>query len=218
MAQQIAANQKILDYVRATSLRDDQVLAGLRAETATVPAAQALQVMPEEGQLLALLVGLTGARAVLEIGTFTGYSTLCMARALPTDGRLVTCDIAAKWPDMGRPFWEKAGVADLIEVRVGDARATLAALHEEGAEFDFVFVDADKSGYLHYYEESLPLLRPGGLIVVDNTLFFGRVADPAVTDIDTVSVRELNTRLHTDERVEICLLPMADGITLVRKK
>ncbi|MDI5963480.1 class I SAM-dependent methyltransferase [Streptomyces sp. SL13] len=218
MAQQINANQELLDYVRATSLRDDEVLAGLRAETATVPAARVMQVMPEEGQLLALLVGLTGARAVLEIGTFTGYSTLCMARALPADGRLVTCDLAAKWPDMGRPFWQEAGVADRIEVRAGDARATLAALREEGAEFDFVFIDADKSGYLHYYEESLSLLRPGGLIVVDNTLFFGRVADPAVTDIDTVAVRALNTRLHTDERVEICLLPMADGITLVRKK
>jgi O-methyltransferase len=218
MAQQISVNQEILDYVRATSLRDDEVLAGLRAETATVPAAQAMQVLPEEGQLLALLVGLTGARAVLEIGTFTGYSTLCMARALPADGRLVTCDIAAKWPDMGRPSWGKAGVADLIEVRVGDARATLAALRQEGAEFDFVFIDADKSGYLHYYEQSLTLLRPGGLIVVDNTLFFGRVADPAVTDWDTISVRELNTRLHTDDRVEICLLPMADGITLIRKR
>ncbi|MBZ6232759.1 O-methyltransferase [Streptomyces olivaceus] len=218
MAQQITADQHILDYVRATSLRDDQVLAGLRAETATVPAAQALQVMPEEGQLLALLVGLTRARAVLEIGTFTGYSTLCMARALPAGGRLVTCDIAAKWPEMGRPFWERAGVADLIDVRIGDARATLAALRAEGAEFDFVFVDADKAGYPGYYEESLPLLRPGGLIVVDNTLFVGRVADKTVTDADTVAVRELNTRLHTDERVDICLLPMADGITLVRKR
>ncbi|WP_446046756.1 O-methyltransferase [Streptomyces olivaceus] len=218
MAQQITADQHILDYVRATSLRDDQVLAGLRAETATVPAAQALQVMPEEGQLLALLVGLTRARAVLEIGTFTGYSTLCMARALPAGGRLVTCDIAAKWPEMGRPFWERAGVADLIDVRIGDARATLAALRAEGAEFDFVFVDADKAGYPGYYEESLTLLRPGGLIVVDNTLFVGRVADKTVTDADTVAVRELNTRLHTDERVDICLLPMADGITLVRKR
>ncbi|WP_399136044.1 O-methyltransferase [Streptomyces sp. NBUA17] len=218
MAQQITADQHILDYVRATSLRDDQVLAGLRAETATVPAARALQVMPEEGQLLALLVGLTRARTVLEIGTFTGYSTLCMARALPAGGRLVTCDIAAKWPEMGRPFWERAGVADLIDVRIGDARATLAALRAEGAEFDFVFVDADKAGYPGYYEESLPLLRPGGLIVVDNTLFVGRVADKTVTDADTVAVRELNTRLHTDERVDICLLPMADGITLVRKR
>lgn len=218
MAQQISANSELLDYVRAISLRDDEVLAGLRAETATVPIAQAMQVMPEEGQLLGLLVGLVGARAVLEVGTFTGYSTLCMARALPADGRLVTCDIAAKWPNMGRPFWEKAGVADLIDVRVGDARTTLAALREEGAEFDFAFIDADKSGYLHYYEESLAMLRQGGLLVVDNTLFFGRVADPSATDADTTSVRELNTRLHTDPRVEICLLPMADGITLARKR
>ncbi|MEV7046522.1 class I SAM-dependent methyltransferase [Amycolatopsis sp. NPDC051061] len=217
MAQQITATPEILDYVRATSLRDDEVLAGLRAETAGLPAAQALQVMPEEGQLLGLLVHLTRAAAVLEIGTFTGYSTLCMARALPADGRLVSCEITPKWPSLGQPFWEKAGVADRIDLRIGDANDTLDGLIGAGAEFDLVFVDANKSGYLDYYEKSLVLLRRGGLMVLDNTLFFGRVADPSATDTDTVAVRELNELVHADERVEISLLPMADGITLAVK-
>ncbi|MEU2210522.1 class I SAM-dependent methyltransferase [Streptomyces hygroscopicus] len=218
MAQQVNVTEEILGYVRELSLRDDEVLAGLRAETAGLPAAQAMQVMPEEGQLLGLLVTLTGARSVLEIGTFTGYSTLCMARALPADGTLVTCDITAKWPSLGRPFWERAGVADRIDVRVGDARDTLAGLRREGREFDLVFIDADKTGYAHYYEESLALLRRGGLVVLDNTLFFGRVADPAAQDADTAAMREVNKLLHADDRVGISMLTMGDGITLAVKR
>ncbi|MET9401776.1 class I SAM-dependent methyltransferase [Kitasatospora sp. NPDC002965] len=220
MAQQVAATDELLDYIRQVSLRDDPLLAELRAETAGLPAGEAMQVMAEEGQLLALLVGLTGARSVLEIGTFTGYSTLCMARALPPGGTLVTCDITERWPAIGAGYWERAGVADRIELRIGDAVETLAKLTaERGAEsFDLVFIDADKVNYPRYYEDSLALLRPGGLLVVDNTLFFGRVADPSHRDADTLGVRELNTALHTDERVEISLLAMADGITLVRKR
>ncbi|GAA2691353.1 MULTISPECIES: O-methyltransferase [Actinosynnema] len=218
MAQQISATSEILDYVRATSLRDDDVLSGLRERTAILPAASALQVAPEEGQLLGLLVRLVGARSVLEVGTYTGYSTLCLARALPADGKVVTCDVVAKWPEMGRPFWERAGVADRIDVRVGDARATLAGLRAGNAVFDLVFIDANKSDYPHYYEQALALLRPGGLVVVDNTLFFGRVADPSATDPDTTAVRELNALLHADERVDMCLLPIADGITLAVKR
>ncbi|MFJ1707686.1 O-methyltransferase [Kitasatospora sp. NPDC088346] len=220
MAQQVTPTQELLDYVRATSLRDDPLLAALRAETAELPAGEAMQVMAEEGQLLALLVKLTGARRILEIGTFTGYSTLCMARALPADGELVTCDITDRWPAIGAGYWEQAKVADRIELRIGDAVGTLAALAaERGPEsFDFVFVDADKANYRRYYEDSLALLRPGGLLVVDNTLFFGRVADPAAQDPDTAGVRELNAALHADDRVEISLLTVADGITLARKK
>ncbi|MFD5919587.1 O-methyltransferase [Kitasatospora sp. NPDC058201] len=220
MAQQVTPTQELLDYIRGTSLRDDELLAGLRAETAALPAGEAMQVMAEEGQLLALLVALTGARSILEIGTFTGYSTLCMARALPPGGELVTCDLTERWPAIGAGYWEQAEVADRIELRIGDAVETLAKLTaERGPEsFDLVFIDADKANYPRYYEGSFALLRPGGLLVVDNTLFFGRVADPAAQDPDTAGVRELNAALYADERVDISLLTVADGITLVRKR
>lgn len=220
MANQIASAPALLDYVRDVSLRDDPILRELRAETAQLPAGTAMQVMAEEGQLLGLLVGLTGARTVLEIGTFTGYSTLCMARALPPGGRVVTLDVTNRWPDIAAPYWARAGVADRIDVRIGKAVDTLAALlDEEGpGTVDLAFVDADKANYVRYYEQTLDLVRPGGLIVVDNTLFFGRVIDPAAQDDDTAAVRELNARLRDDDRVEISLLVMADGITLVRKK
>jgi O-methyltransferase len=219
MANQIEAAPELLDYVRSVSLRDDPILRELREETADLPAGTAMQVMAEEGQLLALLVGLTGARTVLEIGTFTGYSTLCMARALPADGRLITCDITDKWPMIAEKYWRRAGVADRILLRVGDATQTLAQLvAEEGPNsVDLVFIDADKANYVAYYERALVLVKPGGLIVVDNTLFFGRVIDPDAHDPDTVAVRELNTLLRDDDRVEISLLVMADGITLIRK-
>jgi O-methyltransferase len=220
VADQIEATPELLAYLREVSLRDDEILAGLRAETALLPAGRAMQILAEEGQLLALLVGLAGARTVLEIGTFTGYSTLCMARALPADGTLVTCDITSKWPDIGRDYWRRAGVADRIDVRVGDAAGTLAALlAEHGPGWaDFAFIDADKSGYRRYYEDALVLVRPGGLIVLDNTLFFGRVIDPAAQDPDTAAIRELNVALAGDDRVEISMLAVADGITLARKR
>ncbi|MFJ9846667.1 O-methyltransferase [Kitasatospora sp. NPDC101155] len=220
MATHINATSDLLSYVRKISVRDDEVLAELRRETAALPAGEAMQVMAEEGQLLGLLVGLTNSRAVLEIGTFTGYSTLCMARALPADGSLVTLDISDKWPAIGADYWKRAGVADRIEVRIGAAVETLRnLLTERGPEsFDLVFIDADKANYPEYYETSLALLRPGGLIIVDNTLFFGRVADPDAQDPDTQGVRALNTLLRDDDRVEISLLVMADGITLAHKK
>ncbi|MFF7342150.1 O-methyltransferase [Streptomyces sp. NPDC008163] len=220
MAEQILSSPELLDYVREVSLRDDDILRDLRAETAELPMGRAMQVMAEEGQLLALLVGLTGARTVLEIGTFTGYSTLCMARALPAEGRVITCDIFDKWPAIGAEYWRRAGVEERIDLRVGHALDTLAELTaEQGPEsVDFVFIDADKAGYPAYYEASLALLKPGGLIVVDNTIFFGRVIDPEAQDPDTVAVRALNARLRDDDRVDISLLVMADGITLVRKK
>ncbi len=220
MAEQIVATPEIRDYVRSVSLREDPVLAELRTLTAGLPAGSAMQVMAEEGQLLSLLVGLSGARSVLEIGTFTGYSTLCMARALPPDGVVVTCDRDGRWPAIGADYWERAGVAERIDVRLGDATETLAALADEwGVEsFDFVFIDADKANYGAYYEAALKLVRPEGLIVIDNTLFFGRVVDPDSQDPDTVAIRALNASLHDDPRVEITMLTMADGITLARKK
>lgn len=220
MADQTTLSPALLEYARSVSLRDDALLRELYELTACLPGGRAMQIMPEEAQFLALLVRLTGARKVLEIGTFTGYSTLCMARALPPGGRLVTCDITDKWPGVGAPFWERAGVADRIELRVGDAVETLAGLRAGGGDdtFDLVFVDADKTGYPHYYEEALRLVRPGGLVAVDNTLFFGRVADPECHDPDTEAVRALNERLRDDARVDISLLTVADGITLARKR
>ncbi|MGW0824739.1 class I SAM-dependent methyltransferase [Streptomyces sp. NPDC002845] len=220
MAEQIGMTPQLLKYVRDSSLREDDILRELREVTAGLPAGTAMQAPAEEGQLLALLVRLTGAAAVLEIGTFTGYSTLCMARALPVGGRLVTCDITDRWPAIGAEYWKRAGVDSVIDLRVGDAAETLEGLlADEGPGiFDLVFVDADKANYPRYYELSLELLRPGGLIVVDNTLFFGRVVDPEFTDADTIGVRELNARLRGDERVELSMLTMADGITLARRK
>ncbi|WP_024877499.1 O-methyltransferase [Saccharomonospora piscinae] len=220
MANQIDCSPEVLDYVREVSLRDDEILRELRHETAALPMGEAMQVMAEEGQFLALLVGLVGARSVVEVGTFTGYSTLCMARALPADGSLVTCDISAKWPDIARPFWERAGVADRIQVRIGEAAATLDALLTERGPggVDLVFIDADKAGYREYYESALSLLREGGLIVLDNTLYFGRVVDPEFQDADTVALRELNSHIRDDDRVDMSLLASADGITLARKK
>jgi O-methyltransferase len=219
MAHQTDASAELLDYVRQVSLRDDDLLRELREATADLPAGTAMQVMAEEGQLLALLVGLTGAQKVLEIGTFTGYSTLCLARGLPAGGQLVTCDIEDRWPTIGAEYWKRAGVQDRIELRIGAATDTLAELLAERGpgSFDLVFIDADKSNYPRYYQDSLELVRPGGLIVVDNTLFFGRVADPAAQDPDTLGVRELNALLRDDPRVELSLLVMADGITLARK-
>lgn len=220
MANQIDSSPELLDYVRSVSLRDDDVLRELREETVAYPGGGAMQVMAEEGQFLALLVGLTGARTVLEIGTFTGYSTLCMARALPMDGRLITCDITNKWPDIGAEYWKRAGVAERIEVRVGSATDTLDRLIDERGErsVDFVFIDADKANYREYYERALKLVSPGGLIAIDNTLFFGRVIDPAAQDADTVAIRELNEFLRDDTRIELSLLAVADGITLARRK
>ncbi|WP_173066539.1 O-methyltransferase [Phytohabitans houttuyneae] len=220
MADQIVATQEIRDYVREISLREDPVLAELRELTARLPAGAAMQVMAEEAQLLALLVSLAGATSVLEVGTFTGYSTLCMARALAPGGTVVTCDISDRWPAIAAEYWRRAGVDDRIEVRIGDARQTLAALADERGpdSFDFAFIDADKAGYPAYFEAAVALVRPGGLIVIDNTLFFGRVVDPAAQDSDTVAIRALNASLRDDPRVDISLLTMADGITLARKR
>src|SRR4051812_7519881 len=162
MAHQTSMSAELLDYVRQHSLRDDEILASLRRETADLPAAQAMLVMEEEAQLLAMLIRLTGAEKVLEIGTFTGYSSLCMARALPAGGRLVTCDISEKWPSLGAPYWDRAGVADRIDLRIGDAVDTISELRTESGpdSFDFVFIDADKANYVRYYEDSLDLVRP----------------------------------------------------------
>ncbi|WP_055550575.1 O-methyltransferase [Streptomyces kanamyceticus] len=220
MAGQLTVDEQLLDYVRQMSLRDDDVLSDLRAETAGMPMLQAMLVLPEEAQLLALLVRVTGASNVLEVGTFTGYSSLCMARALPPDGKIVTCDISERWTRIAQRYWQRAGVDARIDLRLGDAAETLDLLTEQrgAGSFDLAFVDADKANYLRYYEQSLALVRPGGLLVLDNTLFFGKVVDPAAQDPDTLAIRELNTLLRDDDRVDISMLAVADGLTLVHKK
>ncbi|WP_433733318.1 O-methyltransferase [Nocardia sp. CA-129566] len=220
MADNLVLGPELISYIREVSLRDDEILRELREETAELPAGKAMQVAAEEGQFLALLVGLTGARSVLEIGTFTGYSTLCMARAVASGGTVVTCDISNKWPMIAADYWKRAGVAERIDVRIGDATETLAKiLTDQGAgSVDFVFIDADKVNYSSYYSAAFQLVRPGGLIVVDNTLFFGRVIDQDAQDRDTVAIREFNAMLRDDERVDISVLPFADGVTLIRKK
>ncbi|GGK74844.1 O-methyltransferase [Mangrovihabitans endophyticus] len=220
MAQQVDTSAALAGYLRDVSLREDDILRRLRQTTHELPMGAAMQVMPEEGQLLALLAGMTPARNILEIGTFTGYSTLCLARALAPDGRLVTCDITNRWPRIGAGYWQQAGVADRIDVRIGDATQTLAELiaDRRAGTFDFVFLDADKQRYPDYYELALTLVHDRGLIAVDNTLFFGRVVDPQAQDADTVGIRTFNLMVRDDPRVDVSLIPMADGITLIRKK
>ena len=218
-ARTIALTDKVYDYLLANSLREPPLLARLREETAVMPAAN-MQIGPEQGQFMALLVELIGARRTLEVGTFTGYSALSVALALPADGRVVACDISEEFTAVARRYWAEAGVADKIDLRLGPAVETLDALIAEGLSgaFDFMFIDADKQGYDAYYERGLALLRPGGLIAIDNVLWNGAVADPARQDKETRAIRALNRKVQADERVGISLVPIGDGLMLARKR
>ena len=204
-------------YLLKVGVREPEVLRALRAETAELPNAN-MQIAPEEGATLAMLVRMLGARRVLEIGTFTGYSSTAMALALPADGRIVCCDVSEEWTDIARRAWAAAGVADLVELRLAPALDTLDDLlaNDQAGTFDLAFIDADKENYLDYYERSLRLVRRGGVIAVDNVLWSGRVADASVTDENTEAIRELNALIATDERVDVAMLPVADGLTLAR--
>jgi len=207
-------------YVEALStLGQDDVARRLRAETAQMKHG-GMQIGPDQAALLALLARTVDTRRALEIGTFTGYSALAVARALPAGGMLVCCDISDEWTAVGRRYWREAGVADRIDLRIAPALETLAALaHDPGPDsFDFAFVDADKTGYDAYYERCLMLVRPGGLIAFDNTLWSGAVADPARHDDDTAALRALNSKAHADARVDACLLTVGDGVLLVRRR
>lgn len=205
-------------YILSVSLREAPLLRRLREETAADPMAR-MQIAPEQGQLMALLVRLCGARRALEIGVFTGYSALCVASALPADGRLVACDISEPWTAMARRYWREAGVQDRIDLRLAPALETLDRLLQDGeaGRFDFAFIDADKENYPAYYERALQLLRPGGLLAIDNTLWSGSVIDPQDQETDTRAIRAFNRSLHTDSRVQISLVPIADGLTLALK-
>lgn len=215
----IALTDELYEYLRNVSLREPALLARLREETSRLERAN-MQIAPEQGQFMALLIELLDVRRALEIGTFTGYSALVVALAMPSDGRLIACDLSEEWTAIGRRYWEEAGVADKIDLRLGPALATLdELLAADAAEsFDFVFIDADKTGYDDYYERSLRLLRAGGMIAIDNVLWNGNVYDLSIDDPDTVAIRALNEKLHTDERVSISLVPIGEGLTLARKR
>lgn len=223
---EIQFSKELREYV-LSSLRESDVLRRLRKETDSDPNA-IMQIPPEQGQFMSFLVKALCAKKALEIGTYTGYSTLCVALALPTDGRVVACDINDTWANVGRKYWKEAGVERKIDFRLGPALRTLESLIESGeaGSFDFVFIDADKGNYDHYYEKSIVLLRPGGVIAIDNVLLFGSVIDPSVLDADLRSrisdadidaMRKLNEKVRNDPRVDATMLPLADGLTLVRK-
>jgi len=209
--------EKIARYVLDHSVREPEILRELRAATASVPHS-GMQIGADQGQFMALLVQAIGARNCLEIGTYTGYSALAVALALPEEGRVVCCDISEEWTAIARRFWDKAGVAHKIDLRLAPALRTLEELASRKGRFDFVFIDADKGNYANYYEACLPLVRRGGIIALDNTLWSGWVADAKRRDADTLALRAFNDKLHRDERVALSLLPLGDGVTLALKK
>lgn len=212
-------DDRLYEYLQQASLREPEVLARLRRETARLPMS-VMQISPEQGQFMALLIRLMGARHCLEVGTFTGYSALACALALPHDGQLVALDTSVEWTGIARRYWEEAGVARNIELRLGPARESLGQLRREGrdGQFDFMFIDADKPGYADYVEQGFHLVRAGGLVAIDNVLWSGRVADPQVVDADTAALRDLNARLHGDSRFDLSMVPIGDGLTLLRKR
>ena len=205
------------DYMLDISLREHPVLTRLREDTAKLPLG-IMQISPEQGQFLQLLIRLMGAKSILEIGTFTGYSALALALALPDDGHLITCDFSREWTDKAHPFWREAGLDKKIELRLGPALATLDQLLQNGRaqSFDFIFIDADKTNYVHYYERALQLITPRGLIAIDNVFWGGAVIDENVTNAQTREIRKLNALIKQDERVHTSLLPIDDGLFLVQ--
>lgn len=215
----ITLSDELRDYVLETSLRESEVLRRLRAETSGIPMGM-MQISPEQGQFMALLVQAIGARKCLEVGVFTGYSSLVVAQALPADGKVYACDVSEEWTSVARRYWAEAGLAHKIELRLAPAADTLRKLLDEGhaGAFDFAFIDADKSGYDTYYELSLQLLRQGGLVGIDNAFRGGRVARPADRDPDTAAIHALNEKLHHDERISLSLLPIGDGLALALKR
>jgi predicted O-methyltransferase YrrM len=212
-------DSRLYDYVLAVGTREHPCQRALREATDVLPDA-GMRSSPEQVQLLALLIELTGARRVLEIGCYTGYGTLGMALALPPEGRVVTLDVNADWASIGRRWWREAGIEERIELRLGLALASLDGLLAEGAagSFDLAYVDADKKTYDTYYERALALVRPGGIVALDNVLWGGAVADPGDGSRQTVTLRELNAKIHADPRVTPCLLPIGDGLTLARRR
>ena len=215
----INVDETLNRYILEHSVREHPVLAELREATAAMPHA-GMQISPEQGQLMALLVTMLGARRTIEVGVFTGYSALAVALALPAMGHVVACDVSEEWTGVGRRFWQKAGVAAKIDLRIAPALETLDALLAAGeaGRYDFAFIDADKGNYAGYYDRCMKLIRAGGLIAIDNTLWNGWVADPAHTEDDTRAIRAFNDKVHADARVDLSLVPIGDGLTLARKR
>ena len=213
----LSLDEKLYRYLLSVSFRETDLLQKLRVETRALPEFN-MQITPEQGQFLGLLAKIVGAKKVLEVGVFTGYSSLSILMALPAEGRLVACDLSEEWTAMAERYWTLAGVRHQVDLRLGLALDTLNQLITDGesATFDMAFIDADKSHYRDYYEAALRLVRPGGLIVIDNLLWSGKVADPKVSDPDTLAIRDLNDRLHRDERIDYSLIPMADGLGIAR--
>jgi caffeoyl-CoA O-methyltransferase len=209
---------ELADYVQAHSSQPDEVLSSLAAETTTsFPAAAGMQIGPDQGIFMTLLTRITGARRALEIGTFTGYSSICIARGLPSGGKLICCDVSEEWTSVARRYWQEAGVADKIELRLAPAVQTLREM-PASESFDIAFIDADKRSYISYWDEVVPRMRPGGVILVDNTLWDGYVADPDYTDDQVELIRKFNDHAADDDRVEMVLLAIGDGLTLARKR
>lgn len=215
----LGLSDSVYEYLLAHSLREPELLAELRKETAELPAAR-MQISPEQGQFMALLVELMGAARAIEVGVFTGYSSLRLALALPADGQLLACDVSEEFTSMARRYWDRAGVRSKVQLVIAPASETLQARIESGeaGSYDIAFIDADKDNYQVYYEQCLQLLRPGGLLLVDNVLWSGSVADDANQESSTVAIRALNDHIHQDERVTASLLPVGDGLYLVRKR
>jgi caffeoyl-CoA O-methyltransferase len=219
MAGRLLLPDDVYQYLLSVSLREPPILRRLREETARLPNAR-MQIPPEHGQFMAFIVQLLGVRRALEIGVFTGYSSLAVALALPTDGRLVACDISEEYTAVAHRYWQEAGVDHMIDLRLGPALETLNAMLAPARRpvFDFAFIDADKANYEGYYECALELVHSGGLVMIDNTLWSGRVADPSDNDPDTVALRAFNKKLHADSRVTLSMLPLGDGVTLALKR
>lgn len=215
----LAVTDRIREYLLSVNVREPEILARLRDETQRLPAGD-MQISPEQGRFMAFLVELLGVRRYLEVGVFTGYSSLSIALAMPKDGRIVACDRSEEWTEIARRYWKEAGVEDKVELRIGAALGSLDALITSGARasFDFAFVDADKENALAYYEKSLELLRTGGLFAFDNALWSGRVADPKDQEPSTLAVRALNLAVSNDPRVSATLLPIGDGLLLATKR
>lgn len=216
---QIEVNDELAAYVKQITLRDSDLFRRLREETAAMPDGR-MQISPEQGQFMQLLIELIGGKKALEVGVFTGYSSLSVGLAMPPDGRIVACDVSDEWTSIARKYWTEAGLEDKIDLRLGPGVATLDKLIAEGeaGTFDFAFIDADKENYDAYYERALVLLRQGGLIALDNMLWHGKVIDPSVQDVDTRAIRALNQKIHADQRVTMSLLPIGDGLLLARKR